>query len=72
MLWLRKAQVFPELDYGSVTQRCRELNLDGISGDVRREDQKASPPLFYHYLCLAVCLAVATLPLDGAQEYLEA
>jgi hypothetical protein len=70
MLWLRKAQVFSRFDYGSFVQRCRDHDLDGISGDVRREDQKASPPHFCHYLCLVVRLAIATVPLHVVWEHL--
>lgn len=72
MLWLRKAQVFSRFDYGSFAQRCRYLDLDGISGDVRREDQKANPPPFCHYLCLVVRLAMATAPLHVVWEHLAA
>ena len=69
MLWIREEEVFTGLDYGSAEQRCRELDLHGLCGDVRREDPEAPPPLFYHYFCLDLCLSEARLPLDGAQNY---
>ena len=72
MLWLRKAQVFTRFDYGTFAQRCRDLDLDGIPGDVRREAQKASLPLICHYLCLVVRLAMATVPLHVVWEHLAA
>ena len=70
MLWIREEEVFPRSDYGSAAQRCREHDLDGICGDVRREDPKAAAPLFCCYLCLVMRLAMDRLPLDGAQEHL--
>jgi hypothetical protein len=42
----------------------REYDLDGICGDVRREDPKASPPLFCCNFCMVMRLAMAGLPLD--------
>ena len=68
MIWIREEEVFTRFDYGSVEQRCRELDLHGLCGDVRREDPEAPPPLFYHYFCLDLCLSEARLPLDGAQK----
>jgi hypothetical protein len=72
MIWIREEEVFTGLDYGSAEQRCRELHLDGLCGDVRREDPGAPPPLFYHYFCLVMHLEMARLSLDGAQEHLAA
>jgi hypothetical protein len=72
MLWIREAEVFSKVDYASAGQRCRDLDLHGISGDVRGEDPEAPPPLFCPYLCLGMRLAMASLPLDGAQEHLPA
>jgi hypothetical protein len=46
MLWIREEEVFTRFDYGSVEQRCRELDLHGLCGDVRRVDPEAPPPLF--------------------------
>jgi hypothetical protein len=37
---------------------------------VRIEDPEAPPPLFYHRLCLVLCLAKTWCPLGGAQEHL--
>ena len=59
MLWIREEEVFTGLDYGSAEQRCRELDLHGLCGDVRREDPEAPPPLFYHYFCLVMHLEMA-------------
>ena len=72
MLWIREEEVFTGLDYGSAEERCRELDLHGLCGDVRREDPEAPPPLFYHSFCLDLCLSEARLPLDGAQKHLAA
>jgi hypothetical protein len=72
MLWIREAEVFSEVDYASAGQRCRDLDLHGISGYVCREDPEAAPHLFCHYFCLGLRLAMARLPLDGAQEHLPA
>ena len=49
-----------------------DLDLHGISGDVRGEDPEAPPPLYCLYLCLGTCFAMASLPPDGAQEHLPA
>jgi hypothetical protein len=65
-------EVFSEVDYASAGQRCRDLDLHGISGDVRGEDPEAPPYLFCPYFCLGMRLAMARLPLDGAQEHLPA
>lgn len=46
MLWNREEEVFPESDYGAFVQRCRDLDLNGVCSDVRREDSEAPPPLF--------------------------
>ena len=72
MLWIREEEVFPRSDYGAPPQRCREHDLDGICGDVCREDLEAHPPLFYYYFCLVLFSAMASLPLDQPQEHLEA
>jgi hypothetical protein len=71
LLWISEAEVFSEVDYASAGQRCRDLDLHGISG-VCGEDPEAPPPLFCPYLCLGMRLAMARLPLDGAQEHLPA
>ena len=34
-LWIREAEVCTQADHGSADQRCRNLDLYGISGDVR-------------------------------------
>jgi hypothetical protein len=70
MLWIREEEVLPGSDYGAVVQWCRELDLNGVSSDVRIEDPEAPPPLFYHRLCLVLCLAKTWCPLGGAQEHL--
>lgn len=49
-------KVFTGLDYGSAEQRCRELDLHSLSGDVSREDPEAPPPLFYHNFYLVMYL----------------
>ncbi len=72
MLWIRKEEVFTGLDYGSAVQRCRELDLHGLCGDVRREDPEAPTRLVYHYFCLVMQLEMARLSLDGTQEHLAA
>ncbi len=72
MLWIRKEEVFPQSDYGASPQRCREHDLNGICGDVCREDLEAPPPLFCHPLCLVLCLAKVYCPLGDAQDHLEA
>ena len=72
MLWIREEEVFPRSDYGAPPQRCREHDLDGICGDVCREDLEAPPPLFNRSLCLVLFSSVASLPLDQPQEHLEA
>ena len=43
MLWIREEKILSGSDDGPASQRCRELNLDGICGDVRREDPEDSP-----------------------------
>ena len=35
MLWIREEKILSGSDDGPASQRCRELNLDGICGDVR-------------------------------------
>ena len=72
MLWIREEKILSGSDDGPASQRCRELNLDGMCGDVRREDPEASPPLFYHHLYLVMGLAMAMFPLDWIQEHLAA
>ncbi len=72
MLWIREAEIFSEVDYASAGQRCRDFDLHGISGDVRGEDPVAPPHHFCHCICLGLCLAMARLPLDGAQAQLPA
>jgi hypothetical protein len=72
MLWIRKEKVFTIFNYGSAKQSCRELYFHGFCYDVHKEDLEATPPLFYHYSCLVVHLAMARLALDGAQEQLAA
>ena len=54
MLWIRKEKVFTRFDYDSTEQRCRHLDLDVVSSDVRRENPEATPPLFCHHLGLVV------------------
>ena len=70
MLWIREEEVFPGSDYGAFVQRCRDLDLDGVRGDVRREDPEASPALFCRHLCLVVSMARAWCPLGCAQALL--
>lgn len=70
MLWIREAEVFPWFDHGTAGKRCRDLDLYGISGDVRGEDQEAPPPSFCPYFGLAVCMATARLSLEASQETL--
>jgi hypothetical protein len=72
MLCIRKEEVCSRSGYGAATQRCGELDLDGICGDVRRKDPKAPPPLVCRYCCLVMCLAMARLPLDRAQKHFAA
>jgi len=72
MLWIREEEVFPGSDYGAASERCGELDLHGICGDVRRDDIEAPPPLFCLYLCLVMPLAMVTILLDGVQDHLAA
>ncbi len=72
MLWIREEEVFPRSDYGEAPERCREHDLDGICGDVCREDPEASPSLFCCYSCLVLFSTMASPPLDQPQEHLEA
>ena len=46
MLWIWEEEVLPGSDYGAFVQRCRDLDLNGISRDVCREDPEAPPPIF--------------------------
>ena len=41
-----------QVDHGSTGKMCRDLDLNGIPCDVRREDPEAPLPLFYPYLWL--------------------
>jgi hypothetical protein len=43
---IRKEKVFTGSDHDSAEQRCRELDLQGLCGDVRCEDPEAPPSLF--------------------------
>ena len=61
-----------EVDYASAGQRCRDLDVHGISGYVCREDPEAPPHHFCHYLYLGLHLVMARLPLDGGEEHLAA
>jgi len=70
LLCIWEANVFSEVDYASAGQRSRDFDLHGISGYVCRIDPEAPPHHFCHYLCLDLRLAMARLPLDGAQEHL--
>lgn len=72
MLWIRQTKVFSGFDYGSIAERCRDLDFHGICSDVRGEDPEAPPPLFCHYHCLVVYLEVARLPREGAEASLAA
>ena len=72
MLWFWEVEVFPWPDHGPSTERRRNLDLDGICGDVRREDPEATSPLFCHYVCLVLRLSKVRLALDGAQRLLVA
>jgi hypothetical protein len=72
MLWIREEEVFPGSGYGAVVQRCRDLVLDSVSSVVSGEDPEAPPPLFYHCLCLVLCLAMSWGTLGGALENLAA
>jgi hypothetical protein len=54
MLWLWKAEVFAFPDYGPAAERYRNLDFDGICGDVRVEVSEATPPLLCHDLCLVL------------------
>lgn len=72
MLWIRKEEVFPRSDYGASPQRCREHDLNGICGDVCREDPEAPPPLFCRNCGMVLFSAMALLPLDQLQEHMEA
>ncbi len=66
MLWIWQEEVLPGSNYGAVVQRCRDLDLNGVSSNLFREDPEAPLPLFYHLLCLVLCLAKAWSPLGGA------
>ena len=72
MLWIWQEEVLPGSNYGAVIQRSRDLDLNGVSSNLLREDLEALPPLFYHLLCLDLCLAKAWSPLGGAQDHLAA
>jgi hypothetical protein len=72
MIWFWKAEVFTLPDYGPASERCRNHNIDGIFGDVRREDPEAAPLLFFPYICLVLRHPKAKPPLDGAQGFREA
>ena len=50
----------------------KDANLDfsEVSGDVRREDSEAPPPLFCHFLCLDLLLAMARILLGAPREHL--
>lgn len=72
MLWIREAEVFPWFDHGSAGKWCRDLDLYGISGDVRGEDPEAPPPSFCPYFGLALCMATPGRSMEGTQETLPA
>ena len=69
MLWIRQAQIFAWVNHAPSTEKCRNVDFHGISGDVCREDLEAPPPLFCPYLCLDIRMVQVVLPLDGAQGY---
>jgi hypothetical protein len=71
MLWIREEEVFPGSDYGAFAQRCRELDLNSVCSDVRREDPEAPPPLFCHRLCLVLCLEMANALLEVLRTILQ-
>ena len=66
MLWIREEEVLPGSDYGTVVQKCRELDLNGVASDLHRGDHEAPPPLLYHGLCLVLCPAKTWFSLGGA------
>jgi hypothetical protein len=63
---------FAQADHGPTCERCRNLNLDGVSGEVCRENPEALPPLFYLYFCLVLRMTEARILMDGAYAYLAA
>lgn len=65
-------QVFPGSDYGAVVQRCRGLDLDSVSSDVRGEVPEAPPPLFFTFCAWFYAWQRPGGPVGGAQEHLAA
>jgi hypothetical protein len=66
------AAVFAQADHGSACERCGNLNLHGVSGDVCRENPEAPPPLFCLYFCLILRMTAARILMDGAYAHLAA
>ena len=71
ILWIRKEKVFTRFDYGLAEQRCRELHLDGLCGDLREMIRRLLR-LFFITILLGYAPGNARLLLDGAQEHLAA
>ena len=72
MLWIWKEKILSGSDQGEACQRRRDFNLDGICGDVRRENPEAPPPLFCHDFYLVLHPPMVTHPLEGAHKHLAA